>query len=462
VYLHPRLHAAQQHHSPGLRYGHGGRNVARKKQFFNRHDGGLGFGNYVGEFFVNSLQAHCVVFFDGRTYHAGVHQLHFAFVDLQHAKAQYTGARVDSHDSHTGSIECLEMKTPDFTFYNNADYFRQLAREVAATKPGDRVAVATMGFEPKDALVTELVQTLCVAASRGVKVLLSVDARTFLSDDTAVPGPLWLRPNQTQFTHEPYHGRLEGLEMLRKSGGTVAITNLPHRPFAQTSAGRSHIKGAVVNDKLYIGGCNLEDASYIDIMVGWHSPTAATWLHETIHEMVHKKDTHLVFQDNDQTCTIDGVDLLIDAGKRKQSVIFDTALQLIDKAEERVFYTGQFFPSSKTARHLRAAHARGVDVQIYYAHPSIHGFAQPAHEAVILYEKLRSPASFFAHQLPKDSPKLHAKVLASEKAAMVGSHNYISQGVTFGTAEIALHSKDPTFSHNIRTFMLDQIQKYAA
>ena len=35
------------------------------------------------------------------------------------------------------------------------------------------------------------------------------------------------------------------------------------------------------------------------------------------------------------------------------------------------------------------------------------------------------------------APKLHAKVLVSERCAIIGSHNYVWQGVRFGTAEIA-------------------------
>jgi len=352
------------------------------------------------------------------------------------------------------------MKAADFTFYNNADYFRTLTSEVATTTSGGRVAVATMGFLPADPLVAELLKALRGAATRGVKVLFAVDARTFLFDEhSIVPGPLWTHPNQKRFTHEPYQSTFAALESLQNSGAQVVITNRPHLPFAQTSAGRSHIKGAVVNDKLYIGGCNLEDARLIDIMVGWHSLPASTWLYEAIREMVYTADTHLVFDGEDQDVSVDGLDLLIDAGKRKQSLIFDTALQLIDEAEEWLIYTGQFFPSGKTAQCLRAAHKRGVNVRIYYAHPSIHGVAEPAHQAIIFYERLISPATFFAHQLPKGSPKLHAKVLASEKAAIVGSHNYISQGVSFGTAEIALVNEDPAFSLELQTFIEEEIKK---
>jgi hypothetical protein len=43
-------------------------------------------------------------------------------------------------------------------------------------------------------------------------------------------------------------------------------------------------------------------------------------------------------------------------------------------------------------------------------------------------------------------PRLHAKLLATEQGAMIGSHNYVVQGVTLGTAEAAILRNDPQFS----------------
>jgi hypothetical protein len=71
---------------------------------------------------------------------------------------------------------------------------------------------------------------------------------------------------------------------------------------------------------------------------------------------------------------------------------------------------------------------------------------KPVHHAVIRAEKLHRPRELFAHQLPKDLKRLHAKLLASEHGAFVGSHNYVTHGVNFGTAEIAIRRYDPAFA----------------
>jgi hypothetical protein len=43
-------------------------------------------------------------------------------------------------------------------------------------------------------------------------------------------------------------------------------------------------------------------------------------------------------------------------------------------------------------------------------------------------------------------PHIHAKLIATERAAMIGSHNYVVQGVSLGTAEAAILRNDPQFS----------------
>lgn len=258
---------------------------------------------------------------------------------------------------------------------------------------------------------------------------------------------------------EPYDTYLTALKKLQACGGNFAVTNIPRHPLSQRAAGRSHIKGAVVNNKIYIGGCNLEDATYIDMMACWQSREASDWFFDALTQMTETGDTHAVFQGHDRSFDVDDITLLLDSGKPRQSVIYGQALQLIDEATEWIYYTGQLFPNGTTGKHLLAAHKRGVKVHIDYAHPSIHDKSEFIHQSVISRERLRLPKEFFVRQLPKGSPKLHAKVLASEKAAMVGSHNYVSQGVTFGTAEIALLNKNAEFSQKITSFIQAEIEK---
>jgi phosphatidylserine/phosphatidylglycerophosphate/cardiolipin synthase-like enzyme len=143
-----------------------------------------------------------------------------------------------------------------------------------------------------------------------------------------------------------------------------------------------------------------------------------------------------------------------------QSLIYDEALRLVDEAQEWLFITCQYFPGGPTAKHLAAAQKRGVQVEIAYNHPRYQGTLAPVHHLHQLTQHTRGlPRSFFSGRLNKHVSRLHAKVLASERGAMVGSHNYVIQGVNFGTAELALRSSDPIFALALRSFIKDQIAK---
>jgi phosphatidylserine/phosphatidylglycerophosphate/cardiolipin synthase-like enzyme len=138
--------------------------------------------------------------------------------------------------------------------------------------------------------------------------------------------------------------------------------------------------------------------------------------------------------------------LFVDSGVPGKSLILQQAHALIDSARESVTITCQYFPGNETGQRLLAAHRRGVKVAIFFSPPSAHGVLRPAHWLHNFRERRRLPADFFAGQLPSHAAKLHAKIIATESAAMIGSHNYVQAGVSFGTAEIALLRRDPSFA----------------
>jgi hypothetical protein len=77
----------------------------------------------------------------------------------------------------------------------------------------------------------------------------------------------------------------------------------------------------------------------------------------------------------------------------------------------------------------------------------------------MLAQKRRMPKDFFVDQTPKGTPVMHSKAVASEKSAMVGSHNYVERGVKFGTPELVLLRDDPNFAQQVGNFILNQVQK---
>lgn len=339
------------------------------------------------------------------------------------------------------------MTNSDFTIYGKAEYYRDLIARIDKAGPGEHVAVATMNFEPLDAGVPALIDALCTAAGRGADVRFSIDAYNFLSSKNKLAGPTVFTGKLPKHALPFYRQKLAALERLRACGGKYTITNMPTRAFTSPFASRSHIKYAVVNDYVYVGGCNISKTDVIDVMVGWRDATTAAWLLEFARDVDTAGSVRAALRGQDVTRAVDQqTELLIDAGVRDQSVIYQRALELIDQAEQSVYITCQFFPNSETTRHLVRAHQRGAEITIVFNHPIKHGAHYPLQQAVVWRERTRTPKVFFAHQLSLRQHYLHAKLIATEKGAIIGSHNYVRAGINWGTAEIALLRRDPGFA----------------
>lgn len=345
------------------------------------------------------------------------------------------------------------MTNQDFTFYTSTDYWRALQAQYAQAGRGDRIAMMVMSFEPSEPIVQQVLQGLMGAADRGADVHLVVDAYNFLIHPASQTlGPLWWHGTTLERVPRSYRYILQALQALDgKPTARVTIINTPPRPFTNPKGGRSHIKFTIINNRVFVGGCNLHSTTWLDGMVSWRDPRTANSLFTFVLDLEKGKSTQALMRGKDRTISLDDrTTLCIDAGKKRQSIIFDKALELIDNAEKSVLITCQFFPNGITAKHLAAARRRGVQVQIVYAHPSKHGMVggllQHGNE---LRERLRVPAELFRDRLPKTGPGIHAKIIATEKGGIIGSNNYVYAGVLFGTAEMAVLRHDPAFGQSL-------------
>jgi cardiolipin synthase A/B len=332
------------------------------------------------------------------------------------------------------------------------EYFDEITTRISQAGPGDRIALINMTLEPDAPGMPKLIEAITGAASRGADVLLVVDAWAFMMTPKGWPtGPVfWKRPIASS-TSRRYHSKLEVLEELRAQGGRYCIINMPTERFINPYAGRSHLKITIINDQAYLGGCNLSGNGLIDVMLRLDNHAIANWLHDQAWAIIQAKSTRIALAGNDQTCPVDPqTRILLDSGQPGQSLIYDEALRLIDQARTYVFMTCQFFPDDKTVNRLEAAIKRGVDVTLYFNHPSKQ--EQPprlAHRLLLLRAKLRRSQLLFSHELPKNHAHLHLKLIATEQGAILGSHNYVNAGVQFGTAEIALIRRDPGFGEEL-------------
>ncbi|HUC87635.1 MAG TPA: phospholipase D-like domain-containing protein [Candidatus Binatia bacterium] len=344
------------------------------------------------------------------------------------------------------------LSTSQFRFYTADEYWSELIRLMSETKPGSRVLLTSMSFHPDEPPVASVMSSLKATAKRGVKTTLLIDAQTFLIKKLVwgeLPGPLWPKLKLPKRMRQPYAFRLHSLEQLAATtDGEYRIINLPSKRFDLPVAGRSHIKLAIVDDQVFLGGCNLQGTKSIDLMVGLKDKLLADWLYSLLKQVQAEASVNKALAGQDICRPIDeNTDLLIDAGIKKQSVILDSAIDLIDSAQDWILITCQFFPNGITAAALLRAKARGVKIEIIFSHPTIHGpVGSMFHRGNMLRERLRVPADFFNGMMAKEDTKLHAKLLASDKGTIIGSHNYVKAGVNLGTAEIALISHDPSFT----------------
>jgi len=341
----------------------------------------------------------------------------------------------------------ITNKNSGYTIISRPDYFDELIKAAITAKPNDRITIATMGFDPKEPKIHKLVEGLKQAAAAGARVELLIDAHNFMITSHKVPGPLMVRETIPKHMPPPFRHVKQAVKELRSNGVKVTITNIPKTKLSSPFAGRSHMKYALINDLVYVGGCNLTNVEDVDLMVNWRDKSVVKQLQNIVNDIHKTKQVKTSLNATDLSVkTSFGSTLLIDSGVPNQSLIMDQAMKLIDSAQSEILMTSQFLPNSTTANHLKKAHERGVKVNIITNHPSAHSLPfNVLMRATKFHEKQRMPKHFFEDSLPKGHSYLHAKLLATDAGTLIGSHNYVAYGVQAGTAEIAILVNDPAF-----------------
>jgi hypothetical protein len=341
-----------------------------------------------------------------------------------------------------------------------SEYFDHVVAGIGRTVRGERIALATMTFDPASEAVSAVIDALAEAAGRGVDVNLCVDAHAFLllGGSHYRTGPLLFRKALPAHVRGPFRHRLDALHSLARCGARYVICNLPQRRLALPYAGRSHIKGTVINDTVYVGGKNLSSPEDVDLVACWQDARAADWLYDFVRGVITSGSAMLALRGIDQTIRLDRCRVLVaDAGVQNRSHIRDLALRMVDEAQEWATLTCQYFPGGDIGGRLADAHRRGVAVDVRFSPPTVHGAEAVFHRMYIARHRRRLPPRLFEGRLPQESPRLHAKLLATEKGCLLGSHNLVDQGVKLGTAEIAVQFQDPEVSRRAVLAIEDQM-----
>ncbi|HEY7225048.1 MAG TPA: phospholipase D-like domain-containing protein [Micromonosporaceae bacterium] len=340
----------------------------------------------------------------------------------------------------------------DVQLHTGDGFFDAFGGDVAACGRGERISLATMSMDPEEPPAALLIDRLCDAAARGARVALAIDAYTLFYPRRI--GPL-LAPRG--WARGPSRGRVAAITQLRRAGVACAIVNEHGGGPLRMYSGRSHLKIATVGERAFIGGPSLHGCDGLDLVVALTDPQVCDRLYRLVAAIVRATDTVAILGRGDQAWSLDDrTQLLLDAGVPGQSLIMARALHVIATARENLTITCQYFPTGVLAHRLHAAHRRGVAVHIAFNHPSRHDQLAGVHRLILAAARLRRPRVFFAHQVSVDFPKLHAKAIASENTAMVGSHNLAAVGVRLGTSEIAVLRADPVFARAVRAAVLEQ------
>lgn len=241
-------------------------------------------------------------------------------------------------------------------------------------------------------------------------------------------------------------------ERLAASGVDIRFTNPPKGKYEQLNpfSGRSHIKFIVIDDIAYLGGVNMHDSSFkgVDFMVKIKDKQLADILIDRVSK--HEPQDYCVVLNNGDT-------LLVDSGKKGESIILDAAVGLIDNSEESVRNHSFFTPDGKLVESLIDAEKREVDVQVAIPE-EISGLKYVADFVNRLAMKIKGQHL----RIRKFKGDAHVKMLIiDDRLAMFGSHNLMGSGVKMGTAEIAYLTSNPIVVANLRRFSEDLINQAA-
>jgi len=353
----------------------------------------------------------------------------------------------------------------DLSLYAGPDYFTDLQKRITATETSGRIALMTMCLEPSELAVEETLTALNQAADRGADIHFAVDAYAMMINFKPFSvGPLM---SPLTYNNSLFERRQQSLDELnRKDSAQATVVNVPTRPFTNPYGKRSHLKGAVVDDMVYLGGPNLDLTGRVDATVGFQDAGTADWLFDITSAIVKSGSASKTLQQlpaSDLYRRLDNLtEVLVDDGKPGDSPILDKALECIDAAEEWVTFSSQIVPNGRVANHLIAAHERGTNVRLAYSDPSKWGaIAGTMQRYVLAKQRRRAPELFNAGKLPANAPDLHAKILATEKGAMVGTHNLSDAGVAFGTPEIALFRESNEFANAVHLLLASQLNPLA-
>jgi cardiolipin synthase len=322
---------------------------------------------------------------------------------------------------------------------------------VNATTATERIWIQAMVFEVGE--VSERLGLLMIdAANRGCDVRFQVD----WNSSQYVDGELRLLPEfdmrKRAYADTVHKANEQFYSRLRSAGVTVTILNSPFiiaRLFPIYK--RNHTKLYIVDSVGWMGGMNLYDEAFdnIDFMVRFdESQFVSTFIAQ--FEQVNEKRP----LKNYSVRISDSYTFLVDSGKNGESIIYDGALECIQKATKSILFVSQIVPEGVLLELLIQKAIVGIPVTIITSPRGETQFKK--YPQKYFYDQFKkkvvnNPNIHFTHLLHT----LHAKlIIVDSRIGLFGSHNFVEQGVLLGTEEICMQTEDPQ--------LISQLEKFAS
>lgn len=344
-------------------------------------------------------------------------------------------ARLRAGPGPVGIPDVRPLHSP--TLISPQAYIADATSRIHSAHSRVRVIALTIADESETA---SLIEALCAAARRGIDVHVAAD--TFTYTDAAgrfVPQRYISRRRRRSMTMARTLTEAGvRFDWLGQEGG------LPWR-------GRTHTKFCVVDDTVYsFGGVNLDDqgVANVDFMLRVTDHRLAEDVVRVYERTRNANSRASGFRSVALTYGKD--QLLVDGGIPGDSIIYRRALKYARKAQ-RIVLVSQYCPTGDLGRAIAAK-------------PHEMWFNPPRNASV--FNRLLIAASMLAtghRTMYSKRQYLHAKTIifymkSGKRVAITGSHNFVSGGVSLGTREIALQTKNAVVIDQIESFIESSVR----
>lgn len=332
-------------------------------------------------------------------------------------------------------FEIFKREKITYNIYETVDFLTDQLIEIQKAK--ERVWIQTMALESGH-FTNLLAKRLIEASNRGVDVKILYDTYSeFITDNAFNQLPyLGKQKNYMKFVREEQKKILDSLSRYCWTFQTNRLGNFFRHVPLSIVWGRDHKKISIIDDNAYIGGVNQTplDAQRMDFMVKTNNPA----LVENLSVVFNGSFQESFVSNMIYVCDINNV-LLVDEGRRSDSIIMEYAYNEILKEDESITLVSPFLPSGNLRKALNRAVIRGVDVSVVTSQEDQLGFTPRMSQKV---HNLRQQKPLF--RVNRYPGIIHAKaLLLGDHSAIIGSHNFDELFVKLGTEEISLFTKQP-------------------